>query len=459
MNMSDATEQQDSGQEDSGKSDKGLIRKDRLALAAESQVQFGSSSLEGLSCGYYWVDYVGGDEGFLIPLGGVTEVAGLQQAGKTTLLLELIAYNQKLARDKGREFKVLWVDYERCLLKQLALAKRLGVVFDDNFTYITPITLEGGAQFIIERCRANTADQVAKRPDLVVIDTAAAARPAVEYKNKIGQTKQPGIRGRLWAEFYRNIVPELEEGGPAVVVINQIFVKLDISGRGNPHAPPEYDTPGSNALKFYAVARLFLTGAGMFTKKMENPYTYEVTETPVAGITEIRGEKTKFGNPFRTAKWINFFGQGIDPIHTIVAAAIRKGEKTKQALVHVYQKGARFDVLKTPGDENSAMGLSVLGKLNFGEELKKNEEALQVLCENLNPLFQAQFNAWKTSAKQNIIFDDSTPIKESMGEVDAEALRLQFESEKNEGGKKKYTSEEIEELVQAALEQETSDKI
>jgi len=457
--MSDAAEQEDSGKEEKA-ADKGLIRKDRLALDKESQLQFGSPSLEGLSCGYFWVDYVGGDEGFLIPRGGVTEVAGLHQAGKTTLLLEVIAYNQRLARDEGRDFKVLWVDYERCLVKQLKLARNLGVVFDKNFTYITPITLEGGAQFIIERCRANTQAQIDKRPDLIVIDTAAAARPAVEYKNKIGQTKQPGIRGKLWAEFYRNVTPELEEGGPALVVINQIFVKLDISGRGNPHAAPEYDTPGSNALKFYAVARLFLTGAGMVTRKMENPYTYEVSETPIAGITEIRGEKTKFGNPFRTAKWVNFFGEGIDPIHTIIAAAIKKGEKTKKPIVHVYQKGARFDVLKTPGDEKSGMGLAVLGKVNFAEALKSNEEALQVLCENLNPLFEAQFDAWKLSAKRNTIEDDeSAPIKESMGEVDSDALRLQFASEKDDDGKRKYTDEEIEELIESALQEETSDKI
>jgi len=454
--MSDAT-QEDSG---STKEDKGLIKKDRVALEKESQIQFGSSSLEGLSCGYYWLDYVGGDEGFLIPRGGVTEVAGLQMAGKTTLLLELIAYNQKLARAMGTVFKVLWADYERCLVKQLALAKALGVVFDKNFTYITPITLEGGAQFMIERCRSNTQAQIDKRPDLIVVDTAAAARPAVEYKNKIGQTKQPGIRGKLWAEFYRNIIPELEEGGPAVVVINQIFQKLDISGRGNPHAPPEFDTPGSNALKFYAVARLFLTGAGMVTKKVENPYTYEVTETPIAGITEIRGEKTKFGNPFRTAKWFNLFGEGIDPIHTIVAAAIKKGEKTGKPIVHVYQKGARFDVLKTPGDEKSGMGLSVLGKVNFAEALKNNEEALQVLCQNLNPLFEAQFDAWKTSAKRNRIEGgESAPIKESMGEVDADALRLQFKSEKGEDGRRKYTDEEVDELVELAIKEETSDKI
>ena len=446
-------------EQESGKEDKGLIKKDRTALDKAEQGDFGSSSLEGLSCGFFWVDYVGGDDGFLIPRGGVTEVAGLQQVGKTTLLLELIAYQQKLAREEGAVFKTLWIDYERCLVKQLSLAKALGVVFDENFTYITPVTLEGGAQFCIERCRSNTQAQIDKRPDLVVIDTAAAARPAVEYKNKIGQTKQPGIRGKLWAEFYRNLTPELEEGGPAVVVINQIFQKLDISGRGNPYALPEYDTPGSNALKFYAVARYFLTGAGFVTKKIENPYTYDIDETPIAGVTQIRGEKSKFGNPFRVAKWINFFGEGIDPIHTIVAAAIKKGDKTKKPIVHVYQNGKRYDVFKIPGDEKSGMGLSVLGKLNFVEALKDNEEALQILCENLNPLFEAQFEAWRTSAKRNIIEDDSTPIKESMAEVDADALRAQFSAEKDDNNRVKYSAEEVEELVQAALEVEITDKI
>lgn len=443
-----------------GKEAKGIVRKDRKEIA-EQAASFGGSSLEGLSTGYYWIDWVGGDEGFLIPRGGVTEVAGLQQAGKSSLLLELVAYNQQLAESEGRVFKVLWADYERSLVKQKQLAINLGVRFDENFIVIQPITLEGGAQFIIERCRSNTQAQIDKRPDLVVIDTAAAARPAVEYSNKIGQTKQPGIRGKLWAEFYRNLIPELDDGGPAVVTINQIFQKLDISGMGRPGAV-EYDSPGSNALKFYAVARYFLIGKGVVVREVENPYTYDVDKMPVAGITEIRGEKTKYGSPFRTARWVNYFGKGINPIPTMVKAAMMKGEKTGKEIIRIYQKGARFDVLRTPGDEGSGLGMSVLGKENFIEALKDNEEAVRLIADHTNDLFIAQIDSWYSNRKNAEIpsnIEDSV-IKEEMSDLDVEALRAQLSSQKNVAGDSTHTDEEVEEMVKQALsERETSDKV
>ena len=392
--------------------------------------------MEGFSTGYPWIDWVGGQDvvdSCLFPRGGVTEVAGLQQTGKTTLLLETIAFNQQLYRELGRVFRVLWVDLERTLLKQRPLAQALGVVFDKNFQYVQPLTLEAGGQFIIERCRPGAGKKAEPIPDLIVVDTLAAARPAIEYTNKLGQTKMPGIRGKLWSEFFRNLMPELTEDGPAVVMINHLMTQMNIGGFQSP-VHNDLESPGSNSLRLWACARYFLKFKGKVKQKLENPFTYEEQNMTVAVLTEIEAQKSKFGAPYRFATFQNYFGTGISPVPRLFDVALAKGEKTRKPLILVYQNGSRFDVLKKPGDDESGMGLNVIGKENFLAELENNPDALRVLGTNTNELWAHQVETWVNHPKHTANSDSGQMHRVDIAEEDMEALRKGVRKTMEEAG-------------------------
>jgi len=407
-----------------------LYAKDKKRLNEANE--FVNSNLAGFSSGYPHVDWVGGDEGILFPRGSIVEVAGMQQAGKTTLLLETIAFNQKLFEAEGKTFKVLWVDYEHSLETQFKLASNLGVKINKHtFRYIQPLTLEAGGQFIIEACRPNTRVRKDFEPDLIVVDTMAAARPSVEYDRKLGQNKQPGVRGKLWSEFFRNVVPELGSDGPCLVVINQLYKQLDIEG-GPPKAELEYDSPGSNSLKYYADGRFFLTKkrGGLITKTVENPFTYEEQKTPIAQDVRIRGEKSKFGSPYREATLRNYFGTGFSIANLLVEVAERKQEKTGEQLIKTIGNNLGFAVLEKPGDVSDSNIVWKQdrkkygsGPLGFELGLKENHEAMQFLASNLNRMMEAEVQSFLYHPKHEEIVGTQGVEKTSIVEQDLEYIR------------------------------------
>jgi recombination protein RecA len=173
-----------------------------------------------------------------IPRGRITEVYGPDGAGKTTMVLSVIAQAQRAGGT------ACFVDAEHAL--DLAWAGRVGVDLE-RLVLCRP---EHGEQAL----------QVAElligsgSVDVLVVDSIAALVPRVELEGEMGQ-RHAGVQANLLSQALRKLAGPIARTGTAVLVTNQLRQRAGAPGT------PVY-TSGGRALGYYASVRLELRPLG-----------------------------------------------------------------------------------------------------------------------------------------------------------------------------------------------------
>jgi recombination protein RecA len=263
-----------------------------------------------------------------LPRGRVIEIYGPESSGKTTLTLHAIAECQKAGG------VCAFIDAEHAL--DVIYAKNLGVD-TDNLLVSQPDYGEQALEILETVIRSGAVD-------LVVVDSVAALTPKVEIDGDMDDM-QVGVQARLMSKALRKITGLLNKMDTTVIFINQIRMKIGMTGYGSPET-----TTGGNALKFYSSVRLDIRRIA----------TLKQAEESIGNRTKVKVVKNKVAPPFKQVEFDIMFGEGIS----------RMGE--------IIDYGVKLDIIDKAGAwfsyNDSKIGQ---GKENSKQFLKDNPELCQ----------------------------------------------------------------------------------
>ena len=286
--------------------------------------------------------------------GRVTEVYGVEGAGKSTLCLHIVAECQK---EGG---VVAYIDTENAL--DTEYAKDLGVDVDAMI-----FSQPASAEQAMEIC-----DTLAKsgEVDLIVLDSVAALSTEAELNGEMSDMTI-GATARLMSKALRKLTGTLNQNKCAIIFINQLRDKIST---GFSMGPSE-TTTGGRALKYFASQRIELRKTTAIKDK----------DQVIGNNVKVKIVKNKIGRPMRTVELPLIFGKGFDASSEVLDLAIEYGICDKAGAWYSNHKGERFQ-----GKQNLAIYYDlhpedaaelremVIAKMRGGEENTLVQEDYEV---------------------------------------------------------------------------------
>lgn len=222
------------------------------------------------------------------PKGRVIEVYGPESAGKTSVVLHVIAEVQKAGGVAA------FIDAEHALDPNYAAT--LGVIVDE----LTVMQPNSGEQAL------DAVDKLieSRAVDIIAVDSVSALVPEAELNGEIGDTHM-GLQARMMSQAMRILAGKCAKSGIVLVFINQIREKIGVM-----YGSPE-TTSGGRALKFAASLRLDVRRKDEIKKGSEL----------IGHEIKIKAKKNKCGVPFREAIVKLMYATGFDKTDSVIEFA------------------------------------------------------------------------------------------------------------------------------------------
>ena len=224
-----------------------------------------------------------------IPVGKVTEIAGLEATGKSYMAVQIAANAQKMGK------MVVYFDSESAI--DPSFLEKAGCDLE-NLMYVQAQSVE----FVLE-----TIEELlgATEEKLVFIWDSLAFTPAIsDVEGDFNPQSSMAVKARILAKAMSKLVIPIADQQATLIVLNQL--KTNIPRGPNAHIvamTTPYITPGGKAMHYSYSLRIWLTG-----RKAKSAYINDEKGFRIGSEVKVKIEKSRFGSTGRNCAFRILWG-------------------------------------------------------------------------------------------------------------------------------------------------------
>ena len=212
-----------------------------------------------------------------IPVGKVTEIAGLEATGKSFLAAQVAANAQKKGID------VVYFDSESAIDPQFL--ERAGCDVD-TLLYVQAQSVEFVLE-TIEDLLANNENRM-----LFIWDSLALTPAISDVEGDFNPQSSMAVKARILAKGMSKLTVPIANSQSTFLVLNQL--KTNITSRPAEALTTPYVTPGGKAMQYSYSLRIWLTG-----RKAKSAFIEDENGFRIGSEVKCRLEKSRFGTAGR----------------------------------------------------------------------------------------------------------------------------------------------------------------
>ena len=224
-----------------------------------------------------------------VPVGKVTEIAGLEATGKSYMAAQVAANAQKMGID------VVYFDSESAI--DPAFLERTGCDLE-NLLYVQATSVE----FVLETIEALLGSSENRM--LFIWDSLALTPSVSDMEGDFNPQSSMAVKARILAKGMSKLTVPIANSQSTFLVLNQL--KTNITRSPSEAMTTPYMTPGGKAMIYAYSLRIWLTG-----RKAKASFVVDDKGFRIGSEVKVKLEKSRFGTQGRQCSFKILWGDEI----------------------------------------------------------------------------------------------------------------------------------------------------
>ena len=248
-----------------------------------------------------------------IPVGKITEIAGLPATGKSFMAAQVAGNAQKM------DMQVVYFDSESSL--DPAFLRRAGCELS-TLMYVQAVSVEKVLETIEDLMSASSETQW-----LFIWDSIANTACETDIEGDFNPLSSMAVKARTMGKAFRKLTIPLANQQSTLILINQLKTNITRSIAEAMTTP--FVAPGGKAIEYNCSLRVWLT-----KRKAKNAFTTDNSGFRIGSEVKVKLEKSRFGTEGRRATFQILWGSDVgiqDEESWFTALKLSGTDKLKQA--------------------------------------------------------------------------------------------------------------------------------
>ena len=226
-----------------------------------------------------------------IPVGKITELAGLSSAGKSYMACQIATRAQKMGHC------VVYFDAESAI--DPLFLENSGIDINNDFLYIQAVSVEKTLETI--------EDLMSEYPEtqfLFIWDSIAATSSEKDLEGDFNPQSSMAVKPRIFAKAFPKLTIPLANQQCTLLLINQL--KTNITSNVAEAMTTPYVAPGGKAIEYFCSLRIWLT-----KRKAKAAHVLDDSGLRIGSEVKVKIEKSRFGSEGRTCGFKILWGKDV----------------------------------------------------------------------------------------------------------------------------------------------------